>query len=590
MSIRVLADPLIDQIAAGEVIERPASVIKELVENSLDAGAQHIVVELERGGMTLMRVRDDGSGMAANELPLAVERHATSKIASLADLEAVLSFGFRGEALPSIGSVSRLSITSKTAGQEAASELRVRGGHSEALRPANHPQGTSVEVADLFFNTPARRKFLRTERTEFSHIDKALRSLALGVFDVGFELTHNRRSVFKLPPARERVDQERRLAELCGDEFLAHARYFDKQVGALRLWGWVAQPTFSRAQPDLQYSFVNGRLVRDKLIRHGIRHAYRDVLYHGRHPAFVVFLELPPAGVDVNAHPAKAEVRFRDSRSIHDFLFRTVEAVLASGVISAEVSSAEGNRQTPVNWGGQRAQSALGLSPESVRELTANFGSLAQPSTWDSARASALPSGNGVIPPMGFALAQLLGTYVLAQDREGLIIVDMHAAHERITYERLKRSYEDEAIVAQPLLVPESVAVSELEADLAERHEAELSRLGLQVERRGATALVVRSLPALLQGADAAALLRDMLADLSEGEGAARVEQELNNTLSTMACHGSVRANRTLTVDEMNALLREMERTDRADQCNHGRPTWTRLSLKELDRLFLRGR
>jgi len=303
-----------------------------------------------------------------------------------------------------------------------------------------------------------------------------------------------------------------------------------------------------------------------------------------------VFLELPPTGVDVNAHPTKAEVRFRDSRSIHDFLFRTVEAVLASGVISAETSTAEGNRQTPVNWGGQRAQTALGLPPDSVRELTANFGTLARPSAWDSAPTGAQPSNNGATPPLGFALAQLLGTYVLAQDSEGLIIVDMHAAHERITYERLKTSYDNEAIVAQPLLVPESVAVSELEADLAEGHGAELSRLGLQVERRGATTVVVRSVPALLQGADAAALLRDMLADLSQGEGSDRVEQELNNTLSTMACHGSVRANRLLTVDEMNALLREMERTDRADQCNHGRPTWTRLSLKELDRLFLRGR
>ena len=589
MSIRVLADPLIDQIAAGEVIERPASVIKELVENSLDAGARNIVVELERGGMTLMRVRDDGQGVAAGELPLAVERHATSKITSLEDLEAVLSFGFRGEALPSIGSVSRLSITSKPAGQAAANELRVRGGQGEPLRPASHPTGTTVEVADLFFNTPARRKFLRTERTEFGHIDKALRSLALGVFDVGFELVHNRRSIFKLPPALERRDQERRLAELCGDEFLAHARYFDQQAGALRLWGWVAQPTFSRAQPDLQYSFVNGRLVRDKLIRHGIRHAYRDVLYHGRHPAFVVFLELPPTGVDVNAHPAKAEVRFRDSRSIHDFLFRTIESVLATGVIGSDTVT-EGGRQTPVNWSGQRAQAALGLPPESVRELTANFGRLAEPSSLAVARGGAEPGADVETPPLGFALAQLLGTYVLAQDREGLIVVDMHAAHERITYERLKTAYEAEAIVAQPLLVPETVAVSEPEADLAERNSEALSRLGLQVERRSATALVIRSLPALLQGADAAALLRDMLADLSEGEGAERVERELNETLSTMACHGSVRANRSLTVDEMNALLREMERTDRADQCNHGRPTWTRLSLKELDRLFLRGR
>lgn len=589
MSIRVLADPLIDQIAAGEVVERPASVIKELVENSLDAGAKHITVELERGGITLLRVRDDGRGIAASELPLAVARHATSKIESLADLEGVLSFGFRGEALPSIGSVSRLSITSRCAGEANATELRLRGGDNEGLRPASHPEGTTVEVADLFFNTPARRKFLRTERTEFGHIDRTLRSLALGVFEVGFELIHNRRSVFRLPPAHDRRAQEQRLADLCGEEFLAHARYFDQQAGDLRLWGWVAQPTFSRAQADLQYSFVNGRLVRDKLIRHGVRHAYRDVLYHGRQPAFVIFLELSPTAVDVNAHPAKAEVRFRDGRSIHDFIFRSVEAVLATGVIPAG-AQAEGTRQTPVNWMSQRAQNALGLGPEGVRELTAGFGTLAEPS------AEPIPgNGNGqdssaVPPPMGYALAQLLGAYVLAQDPEGLIIVDMHAAHERITYERLKRAFETEGIVAQPLLVPESVAVSEREADLAEQHATELARLGLQVERRSATTLVVRSMPALLAGADAAALLRDMLADLNEGQPATRVEQQLNETLSTMACHGSVRANRALTVDEMNALLRAMEHTERADQCNHGRPTWTRLSLKELDRLFLRGR
>jgi DNA mismatch repair protein MutL len=587
MSIRVLADPLIDQIAAGEVVERPASVIKELVENSLDAGAKHITVELERGGITLMRVRDDGRGIAADELPLAVARHATSKIESLEDLEAVLSFGFRGEALPSIGSVSRLSITSKCASEDAATELRLRGGDSEGLRPASHPQGTTVEVADLFFNTPARRKFLRTERTEFGHIDRTLRSLALGVFEVGFELIHNRRTVFRLPPAHDRRAQEQRLAQLCGEEFLAHARFFDQQVGNLHLWGWVAQPTFSRAQADLQYSFVNGRLVRDKLIRHGVRHAYRDVLYHGRQPAFVVFLELPPTAVDVNAHPAKAEVRFRDGRSIHDFLFRTVEAVLASGVMPQAVEE-DGTRQTPVNWMSQRAQNALGLGPEGVRELTARFGTLARPSPANGNGHSHDPSAE--TPPMGYALAQLLGAYVLAQDREGLIIVDMHAAHERITYERLKLDFETEGIVAQPLLVPESVAVSELEADLAEQHAAQLASLGLAVERRSATTLVVRSMPALLAGADAAALLRDMLGDLNAGQGATRVERELNETLSTMACHGSVRANRSLSVDEMNALLREMEQTERADQCNHGRPTWTRLSLKELDRLFLRGR
>ncbi len=589
MPIRVLADPLIDQIAAGEVVERPASVIKELVENSLDAGAKHVTVELERGGITLMRVRDDGCGIAASELPLAVARHATSKIGTLADLEAVLSFGFRGEALPSIGSVSRLSITSKSAGDETATELRLRGGDDEGVRPASHPLGTTVEVADLFFNTPARRKFLRTERTEYGHIDRTLRSLALSVFDVGFELIHNRRSVFRLAPAYDRHAQEQRLAQLCGEEFLAHARYFDRQAGALRLWGWVAQPTFSRAQADLQYSYVNGRLVRDKLIRHGVRHAYRDVLYHGRQPAFVVFLELPPTAVDVNAHPAKAEVRFRDGRSIHDFLFRTIENVLASGVMpQAGDAPADATRQTPVNWMSERAQNALGLGPAGVRELTAHFGTLARPV--EHALGGNGQESDAATPPMGYALAQLLGAYVLAQDPEGLIIVDMHAAHERITYERLKLAYEADGIVTQPLLVPEAVAVSELEADIAEQHADALLRLGLEVERRSATTVVVRSMPALLAGADAAALLRDMLADLNSEQGAARIERELNETLSTMACHGSVRANRSLSVDEMNALLREMEQTERADQCNHGRPTWTRLSLKELDRLFLRGR
>ena len=585
MAIRILPDPLIDQIAAGEVVERPASVVKELVENALDAGAHRVSLDVERGGHQLIRVRDDGHGIEKDQLSLAVSRHATSKIGSLDDLEQVASFGFRGEALPSIGSVSRLRMISKVDHAEVAWRIDVSGGELSGPKPAAHPSGTTVEVRDLFYNTPARRKFLRTEKTEFSHVDRTFRSLALSNFRVAFDLSHNQRPRLSLPAADDPKVWERRVAKLCGDEFAANARFLERISGGLKIWGWVAQPTFSRAQTDLQYTYVNGRLVTDKLLRHAVRHAYRDVLYHGRHPAFVLFIELPYIQVDVNAHPAKAEVRFRESRLVHDFVFRSVEQVIAAGAMGTEERATGTEPARPVGW--SRSQTGLDLGQRQVRDSLAGLAQLADPMAFERA---AGPSNDEGKPPLGFAIGQLLGVYILAQDDQGLIVVDMHAAHERVTYERLKAAQEAEGIVSQPLLVPVNVELTESETDLAEARSEGFLKLGLDVKRRSPTSIQVRALPALLRHADPSALVRDILADLAHSETTSRLESETNDLLSTMACHGSVRANRKLTLEEMNALLREMERTDRADQCNHGRPTWTRVSLAELDRLFLRGR
>ncbi|WP_417518402.1 DNA mismatch repair endonuclease MutL [Marinobacter sp.] len=636
-SIRLLSPRLANQIAAGEVVERPASVVKELVENALDAGADRVDVEVEQGGVKLIRVRDDGSGISEDDLPLALSRHATSKIASLDDLEAVASLGFRGEALASISSVSRLALTSRTHGQEAASRVEVEGRDMEALiSPAAHPVGTTVEVRDLFFNTPARRKFLRTEKTEFNHVEECVRRQALSRFDAGFTLRHNQRVIQNLRPAESMVDRERRIGALCGQKFIDNAVVIDAEATGLRLWGWVALPTFSRSQADLQYFFVNGRVIRDRLVAHAVRQAYRDVLYNNRHPAFVLYLEVDPATVDVNVHPTKHEVRFRDGRLVHDFIFRTLHKALADvrpddhfrgavaqsfGREGVEQGGSPGSESSshPQPWNGQPAIPAGGshasgtgfggqVAPQQewrASDQMAFYQSLGgggvsalhEPASLGNAATTAPSPLNQTAstdgheePPLGYAIAQLHGIYVLAQSSAGMIVVDMHAAHERITYERMKRALAEQDLKSQPLLVPLSLAVSQKEAALAETHGEELQQLGLQIECIGPETLAVRQVPALLRGADTEQLVRDVLSDLIEHGQSDRVEAVTHELLGTMACHGSVRANRQLTIPEMNSLLRDMEATERSGQCNHGRPTWTLVTLAELDKLFLRGR
>jgi DNA mismatch repair protein MutL len=628
MSIRQLPDTLINQIAAGEVIERPASVVKELVENALDAGAKRIEIELEDGGVRLIRVRDDGGGIAAEELPLAVSRHATSKIASLDDLEAVATLGFRGEALPSIASVSRFSVASRRADDAHGSVLQVEGGRVGDIAPKSQPPGTTVEVRDLFYNVPARRKFLRAERTELGHIEEWLRQLALARPDVELRVGHNGKALRRYKPdGRNALFSGDRLSETLGDEFLRHALQVEREAQtieggrALRLSGWIAQPAYSRASADQQYLYVNGRAVRDRSVAHAVKQAYADVLFHGRQPAYVLFLDVDPRRVDVNVHPAKHEVRFRDSRLIHDFVYRTLQAVLAETRAGSDAglayASADANAM-PDNagassWQRPTTQSGLGLRVEETRAgYAALYGNGALPSSaslaaarpfdarsiavdLDPQRASLPQTREGDVPPLGYAVAQLHGIYILSESADGLIVVDMHAAHERIGYERLKTAHDHEGLKMQPLLVPQTMAVAEREADTAEREAASLAELGFDVDRAGPQSLILRGVPALLAHGDAEALLRDVLADLREhgddpSVGGRRVVGARDELLATMACHGAVRANRRLSLPEMNALLREMEATERSGQCNHGRPTWAKFSLAEIDRWFLRGR
>ncbi|HSG63769.1 MAG TPA: DNA mismatch repair endonuclease MutL [Gammaproteobacteria bacterium] len=587
MPILVLPPNLIDQIAAGEVIERPASAIKELVENSLDAGAARVEVELEAGGTRLIRVRDDGAGIPADQLALALARHATSKIASLDDLERVATLGFRGEALPSIASVSRLTITSRASDAEQAWSVEIEGGQLREPRPSAHPFGTTVEIRDLFFNVPARRRFLRTERTELVHATNAIRTLALARFDVDWLLRHNDREVLQLPRAVDRAAQERRIAEVCGAEFLADARYIEREIEGLRLWGWLADPGFSRSQADMQYTFVNGRHVRDKVLRHAVRLGYQDVLFQARQPAYVVYLELDPRRVDANAHPAKLEIRFRDSKLVHDFVFRTVEAALASTLEPLPAALARAPARAHVGSSATAAREpALSLSvtsptPTAVGESLAAYARLHERRAQRGERAQG--------PPLGYALGQLGGIYVLAENDEGLVIVDMHAAHERVTYERLKQDFAATRLRAQPLLVPVGVKLSPAQADTLETWSEPLARLGIELTRRGPEEMQITAAPALLQQSDLGALLRDIASDIGAQRGATRIEARVDELLATMACHGAVRAHRQLTLEEMNALLREMETTERSGQCNHGRPTWTKITVAELDSLFLRG-
>ena len=588
MPILQLPNHLINQIAAGEVVERPASVVKELVENSLDAGASKLHIDILTGGQKLIRIRDNGSGIARDELQLALSRHATSKISNLDDLEAVASLGFRGEALPSIASVARLTLSSKTAASASAWQVEADNSNVASPRPAAHPNGTTVEVHDLFYNTPARRRFLRTERTEFGHVEKWLRRLALSRPDVAFTMTHNRRAVLQLAAASNDDERLQRIAKICGEAFADQAILLNHEADGVALTGWLGLPTFNRSQPDMQYWFVNGRSITDKTLSHAVRHAYRDVLFHGRYPAYVLGITMDPASVDANAHPAKHEVRFRDGRRIHGIVSQSVEAALSETRPGGQVTL-----PTSLTQISPRTQSYMSLSggrtPGSgaVRESLATYRALA-----GGGSVAALDSRaeDAEIPPLGFALAQVGGVYVLAENAQGLVIVDMHAAHERITYEKLKSGFDDKAVVRQPLLVPTTVAVAESEANIVEESADVLEKLGLVIDRQGPTSLVIREVPALLRNADAEALLRDVLADLSQAGRSNRIEDACHDFLATMACHHSVRANRLLTLAEMNALLREMETTNRADQCNHGRPTWTAISMTELDHLFLRGR
>jgi len=615
MPIQILPDELVNQIAAGEVIERPASVVKELVENALDAGAGRIGVELEQGGAALIRVRDDGRGIAPEEIGLALARHATSKIATLEDLEHIATLGFRGEALPSIASVSRLSLVSRTAGAMHAWALEAAAAPG-APSPASHPPGTTIEVRELFYNVPARRKFLRSEATEFQHILRMLERLALSRFEVGFSLAHNGRPVFSLPPASTVAERLARVAKLCGEDFAAHLLEVEERAGGLELTGWLARPTFSRSQSDLQFTFLNGRYVRDKLLAGAARLAYQDVLFNGRFGAYVLYLSLDPTAVDVNAHPQKLEVRFRESRRVHEFVFRTLERALAGTRPSMESAgsaprdwltgslehAATAPRQglfalrEPV---GERAAAEVyrSLPGELGAHALSGVGEPGGPGVAGGAAASELepapddaPAGAPAdAPPLGYALAQLHGAYILSQTAQGIVLVDMHAAHERILYEQLKQLLAHPP-ARQQLLVPLVFSVSTAEAEVAEEHREEFAALGLELDRFGPEELALRSLPSLLIGRDALALVRDVLADLAAEGGSRRVQAAIEQLLATRACHTAIRAHRTLSLAEMNALLREMERTPRADQCNHGRPTWVRLSMAELDRLFLRGR
>ena len=595
MSIQLLPDHLINQIAAGEVVDRPSSVVKELVENSLDADARSIKVQLEQGGKRAIRVSDDGQGMTREELALALQRHATSKIASMDDLEKVATMGFRGEALPSIASVARLDLSSRHATGDHGWSVRVRRGEITGPEPAAVQAGTHVKVEDLFYNVPARRKFLRADRTEFSHVDLLLRRFALARFDVGFELEHNGKTVSALPPATQEEEQKRRLQRVMGKEFLDHVIVIDQERGGLALQGWVAAPRYNRAQADRQFFFVNGRAIRDRVVAHAVRSAFQDVLYHGRHPAFVLYLQIPPAAVDVNVHPQKQEVRFRDARMVHDFLYSSLHRALADSGSGAPRpgSGLENSPQTGPVWahsGGHQS----GISLPVRDQISAYATALGAIPTATAGAASGADAGkerhDDEIPPLGYALAQLHGVYLLSQNASGLVLTDMHAAHERITYEHLKSRHTGEGIKGQRLLVPVDVQVSEGEADLAEERHGELSGLGLVVDRSGPESLVLREVPALLARSDAAQLLRDVLSDMGSMGQSERVEIETNEILSTMACHGSVRANRILAPPEMDALLREMERTERSDHCNHGRPTWIQLDMATLDRWFLRGR
>ncbi|WP_457807750.1 DNA mismatch repair endonuclease MutL [Kushneria sp. EE4] len=647
--IQALAPRLANQIAAGEVVERPSSVVKELVENAIDAGSSRIEIELESGGSRLIRVRDNGSGIEHDDLGLALSRHATSKITSLDDLEGVASLGFRGEALAATSAVSRLELYSNTSDDPVNGWRVVAEGREMAprLSPAPHPRGTTVTVRDLFFNTPARRKFLRTEKTEFNHVEEAFRRLALSRQDIDLVLRHNQKTVHQLMGGDSQKVMEKRIAQLLGRSFLDNAIHIDMAATGLALKGWVGLPSHTRSQADQQYFFVNGRVIRDRLVAHAVRQAYRDVLFHGRHPVFVLYLDLDAYGVDVNVHPTKHEVRFRDGRLVHDFLFSSLHRALAEvrpqGQAAPEPEAPAAPAPEPrfdqqrmalgeAASGQAAGRAGVGASPsgqyqgagrpgeQQVREFMAGYRALhpdheerlltsrtpAQDSRDSQGTSAAAPppaAGTARFdrpqvapsvdetraPPLGYAVAQLHGVYILSQTERGMVVVDMHAAHERITYERMKAQYLGEGIDTQPLLVPVSMSVSDAQVELAEREQATIASMGVTLEAAGPETLLIREVPALVKSAGVEALVREMLEELERYGRSRVVNDHLFDLLSTMACHGSVRANRRLEIEEMNALLRDMERTERSGQCNHGRPTWTEMSMRDLDRLFLRG-
>jgi len=591
-AIHVLPELLINQIAAGEVIERPASALKELLENSLDAGAQAISVEIAAGGVKLVSVTDDGSGIARDDLKLALARHATSKITSLDDLEHVGSLGFRGEALASIASVSRMELTSRRSDDRHAWRIASEGPTLTAPEPATLPRGTHIDVRELYFNTPARRKFLKSEQTEFAHCEEAFRRIALSRPDVAFSLTHNGRVRLQVKPQPLAA----RVAAVLGDDFGNGALEVDESGGQIAIRGAISSPSHARGTRDAQYFFVNGRCIRDKLVAHAIRQAYADVLHHDRHPAFVLFLEIDPQLVDVNVHPAKAEVRFRDSRAVHQFIFHALHKTLShpAGDGAVGLPPAPAISHTPYQPSAQppampqyRAQGAMSLG---IAQPAAAYATLFAPQAAATTLAPPPPlPPTGDEHPLGYALAQLAGIYILAENSKGLIIIDMHAAHERIMYEKLKNALDGQAIPMQPLLVPVHFNAEALDVATAEDELEALQGLGFDIAPAGPGALIVRGVPALLADADAQALALDVLHEVRE-YGASRIATERRNELlGTMACHAAVRANRKLTVPEMNALLRDMEATERSGQCNHGRPTWHAFSVADLDRLFRRG-
>lgn len=613
-AIHKLPEVLINQIAAGEVVERPASVLKELMENSLDAGSRAMEVHLAQGGVKQMRITDDGCGISKDDLALALERHATSKIATLEDLEAVGTMGFRGEALAAISSVARTRITSRAEGAAHAWKVTER---ERTPVPAALNAGTVVEVEDLYYNTPARRKFLKSESTEFGHCDDVFRRIALARPDVGFQLHHNGRLTLRLAAG----DAERRAREILGDDFMANARRVEVESGPLRLTGFAALPAYARANRDAQFFYVNGRFVRDKLIQHALREAYADILHGSRHPAFVLFLEMDPAGVDVNVHPAKTEVRFREGRAIHQFVFHGVSRSLAAPV-QAAYSAAQGEAQAPASathyYAGPTEQARLAVEEaapqryyaDSINRAPSSHPTSAmpavrytpppqsgmRPAALDNAIAHLATHAPAPLPAhdptraaaLGYAVGQIHGVYILAQNEQGLVLVDMHAAHERILYEQLKHVLDGNPGV-QRLLIPAVINASKIEMATAEEHAETLTRMGFDVGSAGPSELAVRSVPALLGRANVADLLRSLLAELRDYPASEVIAARRNELLATMACHGAVRANRQLTLPEMNALLRDMEATERADQCNHGRPTWTQLSMADLDKLFMRG-
>jgi DNA mismatch repair protein MutL len=609
MAIRVLPSHLVDQIAAGEVVERPASVIKELVENALDAGATRIEIDIEAGGTSLIRVRDNGHGIAAAELPLALTRHATSKIADLDDLAAVSTLGFRGEALPSIAAVARLRLASRERGAAAASEVTAEDGQVADIRPSPLPEGTVVEVRDLFFNVPARRRFLRSEATEATHVLRMVERLALARPDVTLRYTNNGREQLRVAAATDAAGQLARLAAVMGDEFVAGCMDIDIAGGSLRLCGWMSKPTFARAQPDLAHWFVNGRAVRDRLLMNAVKLGYRDVLYGGRHPAYVLHLSIDPREVDVNAHPAKQELRFRESRGVHDFIFRAISRRLAdtrpgeqATAVDARPALGAGAGPTP----GPAFDFDAVASSAAAADLAASSGFSRTPAFAAHAPHAMPPSrdawavreaienaGQGAAAdsrPLGTAIAQLHGIYILAQDADGLVVVDMHAGHERVLYEKLKQDHAARRAEAQRLLEPVTVALPEAIIDRVLEEEEEWSRCGFELSRLAPDRLAVRSVPVLLARQDVAQLVRDTAMAVASEEGTHHVEGAEHHLLATLACRGAVHGGRRLSLLEMDALLRQMEQTERASQCNHGRPTFARVALSELDRLFLRGR